>query len=64
MTIHKRVAESEYRAFQESLRSLNDIFHLPEFNLLSKLKDNPIILECELPNSSLRIDAKKTFCFF
>jgi DUF2075 family protein len=53
---HRRVAESEYRAWQESLRNFKDIFHLPELDLFSKLKENPIILECELPNSSSRID--------
>lgn len=53
---HRNVAQSEYRSWQESLRHLDGILHLPELNLFYKLKGNPIILECELPNSSSRID--------
>ena len=39
----RHVAESEYRSWQESLRNLDGIFHLPELDLFSKLLDKHCI---------------------
>lgn len=47
---HKRPLSSEYRSWQQSLNILNNSFRY------SDLKDNPIIVEYELPYSARRID--------